>query len=70
MASNEMRRFIIHFTNINTGDSKDIHIQAPFTLKHAKSILERMFATDELRVNDVTEVNTIVRIIIEPFCLS
>jgi hypothetical protein len=66
----QMNRFIIHLTHRNTGESKDIQIQAPFQLKEAKKLVSKMFESDEYKVNDIEIVKSVVKIAIEPFCLS
>lgn len=65
-----LNKFKIYIREINTGELSDITIKAPFNLKHAKSIAKYLIDQQEFEVINVEAVRSIVKIPIEPFCLS
>ena len=45
-------------------------MKAPFNLKHAKSIAKYLIDIEEYEIVSVEGVRSVVKISIEPFCLS
>jgi len=63
-------KYQVQLTEIITGESKTMTFQAPFRYKMAEVLLKDMFSDSEYRLNSVTDVTGIVKIMIDPFCLN
>ena len=70
MITTPLNKFKIYLKKVNTGESSEMVIQAPFSLTYAKSIIEQLINTDIFDITDVTLVPSVVKIKIEPICLN
>lgn len=61
-------KFSINLTEIKTGETKDVVINAPYDLATVLKLLKIMFDQDKYIVNDIVEVKSIVKISISPIC--
>jgi len=63
-----VKTFIIHLKNIYTGEIQDVRVKTALDLPNTAELLKELFEKDDLRVENITEIPSIIKIDIEPIC--